>query len=99
MATHRILAEETVSVTELRKNPSRYFTDHPVAVMAHNQATGYVLGAELFESLIAVIEQNQAAKAIVGEFRPAGARLREIAAEGARLLDRASEEDLGTFSE
>lgn len=99
MSTHKILAEETVSVSELRKNPSLYFTDHPVAVMAHNHATGYVVGAELFETMMNIIEQNQAAKTVVGQFRPASARLKEIAKESAEFLLQASEEELGHFSE
>lgn len=32
MGTHAILAEQSVSITELRKNPAQYFTDQPVAV-------------------------------------------------------------------
>ena len=29
---HRILAEKSVNITELRKNPAKYFIDQPVAV-------------------------------------------------------------------
>jgi antitoxin YafN len=99
MSTHKILAEETVSVSDLRKNPSLYFTDHPVAVMSHNHAAGYVVGAELFETMMKIIEQNQAAKAVVGQFRPASARLKQIAEESAEFLLHAKEEELGRFSE
>lgn len=99
MATHKILAEETVAVSEVRKNPGRYFTDKAVAVMSHNKATGYMVGAELFENMIMILEQNQAGKAIAGQFRPSAARLQEIAAASADFLRNASEEDLGQFSE
>ena len=61
MSTNKILAEATVTVSELRKNPSRYFTDHPIAVMKHNRVIGYVVGAELFESMILLIEQDKQA--------------------------------------
>lgn len=99
MSTHKILAEETVSVSELRKNPSLYFTDHPIAVMSHNHAAGYVVGAELFETMMQLIEQTQATKAVVGQFRPAAARLKEIAAGSAEFLLHANEDELGQFSE
>ena len=31
---HRILAEKSVNITELRKNPAKYFIDQPVAVLS-----------------------------------------------------------------
>ena len=91
MKTSKLPAEETVSVSELCKNPSRYFTDHPIAVMVHNKAIGYVIGAELFESMMALIDKNQAAKAVTGEFRPVGARLKDIAVScvGIKMVPRA----------
>ena len=99
MATHKILAEETISVTEFRKNPSHYFTDHPVAVLSHNQPKGYLLSPELFESMMDNLEQSQAGRNIVGQFRPSAARMQEIVAKGAELVASASEEKLGSFSE
>jgi antitoxin YafN len=51
MSTQRILAEQTVSVTEMRKHPTDYFTDHPIAVLNRNQTEGYMLGKELFERI------------------------------------------------
>jgi antitoxin YafN len=99
MTIHKILAEETVPVSELRKNPGRYFTDRPIAVMSHNQATGYVVGAELFEKMLAIIEQNQAGKSVTGQFRPSANRLQQIIAESASYLQDATDEDLGHFSE
>ena len=35
---HRILAEKSVNITELRKNPAKYFIDQPVAVLFFFQA-------------------------------------------------------------
>jgi antitoxin YafN len=99
MTTHKILAEETVSVSELRKNPSLYFTDHPIAVMSHNHAAGYIVGAELFETMMAIIEQNQKTRAVVGQFRPASTRLKQIARESAEFLLHAKDDDLVGFSE
>ncbi|MCK4865558.1 MAG: type I toxin-antitoxin system antitoxin YafN [Gammaproteobacteria bacterium] len=99
MSTHKILAEEMVSVSELRKNPSQYFTNNPVAVMSHNQTAGYMVGAELFEKMMLIIEQSQRDKTIIGQFRPSAARLKQISEESTRFLQQASDEDLGHFSE
>ncbi len=99
MSTHKILAEEIVSVSELRKNPSQYFTNNPVAVMSHNQTAGYMVGAELFEKMIMIIEQSQRDKSIIGQFRPSAVRLKQISEESARLLQQANDEELGNFSE
>lgn len=49
------------SVTGLKTNPSRVITDaqsYPVAISSHNRVTSYVLGKELFESLVAYIEDS-----------------------------------------
>jgi hypothetical protein len=42
---HRILAEKSVNITELRKNPAKYFIDQPVAVLSNNRPAGYLLSA------------------------------------------------------
>ena len=99
MATHKILAEETVPVSELRKNPSRYFTDQPVAVMSHNQATGYMVGAKLFEHMIEIIEQSEQGKMVRGQLRPSAARLKEITDASVIFHENATEEQLGSFAE
>ncbi len=99
MSTHKILAEEMVSVSELRKNPSLYFTDYPVAVMSHNQTAGYTVGAELFEKMIMLIEQNQKDTTTSGQFRPSAARLKQITKASEQFLQNASDDELGQFSE
>lgn len=48
---HRILAEKSVNITELRKNPAKYFIDQPVAVLSNNRPAGYLLSASAFEAL------------------------------------------------
>ncbi|HAZ8183313.1 antitoxin of toxin-antitoxin stability system, partial [Escherichia coli] len=47
---HRILAEKSVNITELRKNPAKYFIDQPVAVLSNNRPAGYLLSASAFEA-------------------------------------------------
>lgn len=99
MGTHKILADETISVSELRKNPGQYFTDHAIAVLSNNRLTGYVIGAEAYEALVALLMQNQVTEHFTGRFRPTAAHMKTIAQKGAELLANASEEELGECSE
>ena len=99
MTTHKILAEESISVTEFRKNPSHYFTDHPIAVINRNQPTGYVMGAELYELIIKQLEKSEANKALVARFQPTAVMLKQIAAKGAELLDNSTDDELKQFEE
>jgi antitoxin YafN len=99
MKTHKILADETISVSELRKNPGQYFTDHAIAVLSSNRPIGYVIGSETYEALVALLVQNQETEHFTGRFRPTAARMKTIARKGAELLANASEEELAEFSE
>jgi antitoxin YafN len=97
MATQSIFAEQTVSVSEVRKNPTRYFRDEPVAVLSNNKTAGYMISAESYEEMVHIMEgavQHTAAK-----FRPSKARMDEIAARGLELLSNASAKDLSVFEE
>lgn len=101
-ATHKILADETVSVSELKKSPSQYFTDHAIAVLSNNRTTGYVLGAAAYEALVSVLQQCQNVATFPGEFQPTAERMKTITAKGMALLAEASGDDLeqlGAFSE
>jgi antitoxin YafN len=53
-----ILAEQTVSITELRKNPAQYFIDEPVVVLSKNKPVGYMLSAKLFETIVDMLEKQ-----------------------------------------
>ncbi|TNE95044.1 MAG: type I toxin-antitoxin system antitoxin YafN [Gammaproteobacteria bacterium] len=97
MATQTLLTDETVSMTDFRKHPAEYFGDKPVAVLSNNKPTGYVIGAALFEQLMALLEQ--AAPEVRAQFNPSASRLAAIAARGAELLAHASDEQLGEFTE
>lgn len=99
MTTHAILAEKTVSISELRNKPADYFTDEPVAVLSHNKPTGYVIGAETYETMMNVIQQYEKEHAVEGRFRPTAERLREIGERGMRITENATEDDLGDFVE
>ncbi|SEQ01786.1 antitoxin YafN [Amphritea atlantica] len=96
-ATHAILAQQTVSITELRKNPAQFFIDEPVAVLSNNIPQGYMVNAELFEKLVNALEQQQ--RGFKASFRPASVRLEEIAEQGNQLLQEATDEEMKTFTE
>jgi len=54
-----ILADVAVSVSELKKNPSGVLAGAagmPVAVLNHNRVMGYMVPAELYESMIERLE-------------------------------------------
>ncbi|KMQ76085.1 type II toxin-antitoxin system Phd/YefM family antitoxin [Marinobacter subterrani] len=55
------LAEKSVSISALRNNPAQHFGDQPIAVLSHNKPAGYVLGAELFEEMMKLIGDKEAA--------------------------------------
>ncbi|KQN55185.1 type I toxin-antitoxin system antitoxin YafN [Erwinia sp. E602] len=95
----RILAEKTINITELRKNPAKYFIDEPVAVLSNNRPAGYMVSARVFEELIDMLQDKQETVHGLARFRPNAARLNEITASGQELLDRASDNDLREFTE
>ncbi|MCP8687737.1 type I toxin-antitoxin system antitoxin YafN [Marinobacterium sedimentorum] len=98
MTTQTILTEKTVSITEMRKNPTQYFTDEPVAVLAHNRPAGYMVSTQLFETFVKALEREQAIKGFQANFRPSAARLDGIARTGNELIQAATDEDLGDFT-
>jgi hypothetical protein len=58
---------------------------------------GYAVGAELFERMIKLIELHD--KTVVSELRPNSARLEVIAQQGNDILGKATDGQLGDFSE
>lgn len=95
----RILAEKSINITELRKNPAKYFIDEPVAVLSNNRPAGYMVSAKVFEELIDLLEEKQGRVHAVARFRPTAERLNDIADSGQKLLQNASDKDLTEFTE
>jgi antitoxin YafN len=73
MATNPIYAEQTVSITDLRKSPATYFINEPVAVLSNNRTAGYIVPAEVYQHMVNMIEQAYPEGR--SRFRPSRARL------------------------
>ena len=57
-----ILASRSVSISELKKNPSALIEQscgEPVAILNHNRPTAYLIPAETYEALLEKIEDYQ----------------------------------------
>ena len=66
-STHAIYARSTVSMTELRRNPSGILEDagdEPVAVLNHNKPTAYLLSARAYEALLERLDDAELAKVV-----------------------------------
>jgi antitoxin StbD len=60
--THSIYASTTVSMTDLRRNPSAILQDagdSPVAVLNHNRPAAYLLSARAYEALLERLEDAE----------------------------------------
>lgn len=63
----QILAGYSVSISELKKNPSAILQEAggvPVAILNHNKPAAYLLSAETYEGLMAVMEDYELAKLV-----------------------------------
>jgi len=65
--TNAIYAPNTVSITELRRNPAAIIEeagDAPVAILSRNRATAYLVPAEAFEALMDKLEDLELAQIV-----------------------------------
>lgn len=90
MSASPIYAEQTVSITDLRKSPASYFKSEPVAVLSNNRTAGYIVPADVYQHMVNMIEQAYPEGR--SRFRPSRARLDAIVAEGNELLANSSTE-------
>jgi len=64
---HPIFAPSTVSITELRRNPSRILEgagNTPVAVLNHNKPAAYLLSAKAYEALLEQLDDAELIKLV-----------------------------------
>ncbi|MGQ7276316.1 type I toxin-antitoxin system antitoxin YafN [Marinobacter sp. V034] len=99
MATTAVLVRKTVSITELRQNPTQYFGDQSIAVSSNNKLKGYVIGAELFERMVDIVERYSSDHSFQARFRPSSHRLEAICSHGAETMANASDSDMEDFAE
>ncbi len=60
----RILARSSVSITDLKKNPSAVIEKAegaPVAILNHNRPSAYLVPAETFEAIMEKVEDYELA--------------------------------------
>lgn len=60
--TQAIYASITVSMTDLRRNPSAILQDagdSPIAVLSHNKPAAYLLSARAYEALLERLEDAE----------------------------------------
>lgn len=63
----RIYARASVSISELKKNPSRIINEaegSPVAILNHNKPSAYLIPAEAFEALMERFEDYNLAQLV-----------------------------------
>lgn len=63
----RIFASSSVSISELKKNPSRVILQAegaPVAILNHNKPSAYLVPAETFEAVMEKLEEYELAKLV-----------------------------------
>ncbi len=63
----RILASASVSISDLKKNPSRVINEAegaPVAILNHNKPSAYLVPAATFEAVMEKLEDYELAKLV-----------------------------------
>ncbi len=63
----QVLADYSVSISELKKNPSAVLSqagDSPVAVLNHNKPAAYLVPAETYEWLMDLIDDYELAQLV-----------------------------------
>jgi antitoxin StbD len=65
--TYAIYAQTTVSMTDLRRNPSGILEDAgdaPIAVLNHNRPAAYLLSAKAYEALLDRLDDVELTKVV-----------------------------------
>jgi len=75
---------DAVSISQLKINPSRvlaYALDYPVAVKSRDKTKGYLIGKELYEKIVAYLEELSDRAAIAAADFHRGRDFEEVAGE------------------
>ncbi len=63
----RLFAHASVSISDLKKNPSRIINESegaPVAILNHNKPSAYIIPAEAFEALMEKLEDYELSRVV-----------------------------------
>ena len=63
----RLYARASVSISDLKKNPSRIINESegsPVAILNHNRPSAYIIPAEAFEALMEKLEDYELSRVV-----------------------------------
>ena len=63
----QVLADFSVSISELKKNPSSLLSQangSPIAVLNHNKPTAYLIPADTYEAIMEMIEDYELGKLV-----------------------------------
>ncbi len=63
----QVLADFSVSISELKKNPSSLLSQasgSPIAILNHNKPVAYLVPADTYEALMDMIEDYELAKLV-----------------------------------
>lgn len=63
----QVYADFSVSISELKKNPSALLTQasgSPIAVLNHNKPAAYLIPAETYEAMMDMLEDYELAKLV-----------------------------------
>ncbi|PTB88919.1 antitoxin [Pseudidiomarina aestuarii] len=62
-----VLADFSVSISELKKNPSSLLSEasgSPIAILNHNKPTAYLIPAATYEAIMEVVEDYELGKLV-----------------------------------
>jgi len=63
----KVLADFSVSISELKKSPSALLSrasGSPIAVLNHNKPAAYLIPADTYETMMELIEDNELGKLV-----------------------------------
>lgn len=64
---HQVLADYSVSISELKKNPSALLAQasgSPIAILNHNKPAAYLIPAKTYESLMDMLDDFELSKLV-----------------------------------